>query len=140
MIPKITKGNSHTDSRGTLFYNNDFDISATKRIYVIENFDIDFVRAWQGHKIEQRWFSAVQGSFEIKLIEIDHWETPNHKLECETFQLKSENLDILHIPSGYVTSIKALEENSRLLLFADHFFNEVSDEYRYEPNYFENAL
>ena len=140
MIPKITKGNSHTDSRGTLFYNNDFDISAIKRIYVIENFDTDFVRAWQGHKIEQRGFSAVQGSFEIKLIKIDNWDCPNHQLPCETYLLHSVHLDVLQIPKGYVSSIKALEEGSKLLLFADYFLNEVSDEYRYNLNYFENVL
>jgi dTDP-4-dehydrorhamnose 3,5-epimerase-like enzyme len=140
MKPKLITGKQHSDSRGKLLYNNDFDTSVVKRIYCIENCNVDFIRAWQGHKIEQRWFSAMQGRFEIKLIAIDDWDAPNHKLEFETFQLKSENLDILHIPSGYVTSIRALEENSRLLLFADHFFNEVSDEYRYELNYFENAL
>jgi len=82
----------------------------------------------------------MQGSFEIKLIAIDDWDKPNPILECETFKLKSGNLDVLHIPSGYVSSIKALEDNSRLLLFADYFFNEVSDEYGYELNYFENVL
>jgi dTDP-4-dehydrorhamnose 3,5-epimerase-like enzyme len=140
MKPVLVTGGSQTDTRGRLFYNNDFDASLIKRIYMIENQNTDFVRAWQGHKIEQRWFSAVNGSFEIKLIEIDHWDKPNPNLECETFQLKSGSLDILHIPSGFVSSIKALEENSRLLLFADYFFNEVSDEYRYHLNYFENAI
>ena len=37
MIPKIISGKSQTDTRGTLFFNNDFDASALKRIYVIEN-------------------------------------------------------------------------------------------------------
>jgi dTDP-4-dehydrorhamnose 3,5-epimerase-like enzyme len=139
MKPILAAGDSKTDSRGSLFYNNDFDASVIKRIYMIENQNTDFVRAWQGHKIEQRWFSAVYGSFEIKLIEIDLWDKPNPYLDCETFQLNSGSLDILHIPSGFVTSIKALEENSRLLLFSDYFFNEVSDEYRFDLNYFENV-
>ena len=56
MIPKIIKGENHNDSRGILFYNNDFDASAIKRLYVIDNQKTNFIRAWQGHKIEQRWF------------------------------------------------------------------------------------
>ena len=121
MKPKFIIGNQHSDSRGRLLFNNDFDISEVKRIYVIENSSVDFIRAWQGHKIEQRWFSAMRGSFEIKLIAIDDWDKPNPLLECETFQLKSGNLDILHIPSGYVSSIKALEDNSRRLLLQTIF-------------------
>ena len=139
MKPTLTLGGSKSDLRGSLFFNNDFDASTIKRMYIIENQSTDFVRAWQGHKIEQRWFSAVFGSFEIKLIEINQWDKPNPNLNCETFQLNSSSLDILHIPSGFVTSIKALEENSRLLLFSDYFFNEISDEYRFDVNYFENA-
>jgi hypothetical protein len=30
MIPRVTKGGRHIDSRGTLFYNNDFDASVIK--------------------------------------------------------------------------------------------------------------
>lgn len=76
MIPKIIKGENHNDSRGILFYNNDFDASAIKRLYVIDNHKTNFIRAWQGHKIEQRWFSVMQGSFKIKLTKIDNWEHP----------------------------------------------------------------
>ncbi len=136
MIPEITKGNSHTDTRGTLFYNNDFDASAIKRIYIIENQNTDFVRAWQGHKTEQRWFSAVQGSFKIQLIAIDNWEHPSKNLKAEEFILKSDKLDILHIPKGFVSSIQSLEESSKLLVMADYLLGEVTDEYRFEAEYF----
>lgn len=77
MIPAVSNGGRHTDSRGTLFYNNDFDASAIKRIYVIENNGTIFVRGWQGHRIEQRWFSVLQGSFKIELIAIDNWDNPS---------------------------------------------------------------
>ena len=136
MIPKIIKGNSHTDARGTLFYNNDFDASAIKRIYVIENNGTDFIRAWQGHKIEQRWFSAMKGSFKIKLIKIDHWDQPSKNLEKLTFTVNAEKLDVLHVPKGYVSSIQSLEEGSKLLVMADHLLGEIKDEYRYDVDYF----
>ncbi len=61
MVSKLLKGASHEDSRGTLFYNNDFDATVIKRIYIIENQGTAVVRAWRGHQIEQRWFSAVKG-------------------------------------------------------------------------------
>ena len=137
MFPKQLKGNSHEDSRGTLFFNNDFDASAIKRIYVIENKDTDFVRAWQGHKIEQRWFSVIKGSFKIELIAIDNWDVPSKKLERFSLVLHSEKLDVCHIPAGYVSSIQSLEEGAKLLVMADYALGELEDEYRYALDYFE---
>ena len=76
MMPTLISGNCHQDHRGQLFYNNDFDTTCIKKIYIIQNHSDDFVRAWQGHKVEQRWFSAIQGSFKIQLIAIDNWDKP----------------------------------------------------------------
>ena len=137
MNPKIISGNCHSDPRGSLFYNNDFDASAIKRFYIIENQNVDFIRAWQGHKIEQRWFSAVQGSFKIKLIKIDNWEQPSRELRVVEYIIKSEKMDVLFVPSGYVNSIQSLEEGSKLLAMTDYLMGEVNDEYRFKADYFE---
>ena len=135
MPPKIITGNSHTDDRGTLCFNNDFDASAIKRIYIIEN-NGDIIRAWQGHKIEQRWFSAIKGSFKIQLIKIDHWDQPSKNLEKHTFTVNAEKLDVLHAPQGYVSWIQSLEEGSKLLVMAGHLLGEIQDEYRFDVEYF----
>jgi dTDP-4-dehydrorhamnose 3,5-epimerase-like enzyme len=137
MVPKLIPGNSHEDARGTLIYNNDFDALDIKRIYVIENQNTDFIRAWQGHQIEQRWFSAMKGSFKIELIAIDNWNRPNKKSERFEFVLDSEKLDVLHIPAGYVSSIQSLEEGAKLLVMANYLLGALEDDYRYESGYFE---
>jgi dTDP-4-dehydrorhamnose 3,5-epimerase-like enzyme len=136
MKPTLISGNCHQDQRGQLFYNNDFDTSSIKRMYVIENHSVDFIRAWQGHKIEQRWFSAVQGRFKIQLIAVDNWDTPSLTLPKIEFTLHSETLDILHIPAGYISSIQALEERSKLVVMADYYLGELNDEFRYPTDYF----
>lgn len=136
MQPQIIKGNHHKDDRGTLTFNNDFNALGIKRVYTIGNESLDFLRAWQGHQIEQRWFSAVAGSFKIKLIEIDDWKNPTKDLPILEFILNSENLDILHVPRGFATSIQSLEDHSKLLLFADYQLGEIQDEYRFASNYF----
>ena len=136
MIPKIISGNNHTDTRGTLFYNNDFDASEIKRVYVIENVTTDIIRAWQGHKIEQRWFSAIKGSFKIGLIKIDNWENPAKNLDMLTFMVNADTLEVLHVPQGYVSSIQSLEEDSKLLVMADYLLGEINDEYRCDMDYF----
>ncbi|WP_086478538.1 cupin domain-containing protein [Arenibacter amylolyticus] len=136
MKPKLIKGGSHSDDRGSIQFNNDFNSIDIKRIYTIENKSPEFIRAWQGHSIERRWFSAIKGSFDIKLIQIDNKENPNKNAKVYTFILKNEKLDILCVPSGYVSSIQALEENSKLLAMSDYLLGEVKDELRFEPNYF----
>ena len=137
-LPKIIKGDCHIDHRGDLFYNNTFNAAAIKRIYFIENKNNTIIRAWQGHKIEQRWFSAVTGSFKIQLIAIDNWEKPSIRLKPIIFVLNAVKLDILKIPSGYVSSIEALENSAKLMVMADYLLGEIEDEHKYDKNYFIN--
>jgi dTDP-4-dehydrorhamnose 3,5-epimerase-like enzyme len=136
MLPKVIQGNHFSDERGTLIYNNEFDASLVKRIYFIENKNVDFIRAWQGHKIEQRWFTAVRGSFLIRIIAIDNWESPSVFLEKERFVLSSDNFLVLHISQGYVSSIQSLEESSKLMVMADYVLGGIQDEFRFDIDYF----
>ena len=136
----LLTGNLHTDQRGVITYNNDFDASIIKRIYTIENHSLEFIRGWQGHKIEQRWFAAMTGSFKISMMAIDDFDAPSKDLESKTYILDTQGLNFLHIPAGYITAIRALEEKSKLLVLADYSLGEVKDEYRYPINYFTTKL
>jgi hypothetical protein len=136
MQPNIIKGAFHQDERGKLKYNNQFNAFGIKRLYFIQNRDTNFERGWQGHKIEQRWFSAVSGKFEIKVIQIDDWENPNANVTPKKFEISSDNFDVLHIPSGCITCIRATEENSKLLVMSDYLLGETNDEYRYSLDTF----
>jgi dTDP-4-dehydrorhamnose 3,5-epimerase-like enzyme len=140
MKPIIIEGGCFTDERGTLSFNNSFDASAIKRLYTIENKEQRFVRGWQGHRIEQRWFSSMIGSFKIELIAVDNWDHPAAESIILSFMLEAGNMDILHVPPGYVSSIQALSEGAKLLVMADHTLGEVKDEYRFGINYFTRSL
>ena len=137
MLPQIISGNCHSDERGVLNYNNKYNASAIKRLYIIENRNTYLIRAWQGHKIEQRWFCAVKGSLEIKLIEVDNWDNPSKGLKQYVFTISEDKLDVLHIPPGYISSIRSLTDDAKLLVMADYGFGEIKDEYRYDPGYFD---
>lgn len=137
--PKLIVGGKHADQRGTVYFNNEFDASQVKRMYIIENAGTNIIRAWQGHRIEQRWFSVIHGSFMIQLIKIDDWDNPTKSLTAETFILRSDQFTVLHIPAGYVSSIQALEVSARLLVMADTFLGEGNDEYRFPSDYFETS-
>ncbi|MFV0199830.1 WxcM-like domain-containing protein [Empedobacter falsenii] len=137
--PQSLKGNRHEDERGIITYNNDFEASQIKRIYTIENHSLDFIRGWQGHKVEQRWFAAMKGEFEICTIEIDDFDQPSKDVMISKYQLNDESLTYLHIPSGYITAIQAKKEGSKLLVLADYALGEIQDEYRFALDYFKNS-
>ena len=78
----------------------------------------------------------MKGDFEIQLIKVDNWETPNKKLEKLTFKLTEETLDFLHIPAGYISSIKSYNKGDKLLVMSDYTLGEVNDDYKYSSDYF----
>jgi hypothetical protein len=55
-------------------------LPAVKDFYVIENQSTDFKLNLR-HKIEQRWFSAIKGSFRIPVVKLTNWDNPSDKLE-----------------------------------------------------------
>jgi len=134
--PSVIEGACYKDERGELRYNNSFDASQVKRLYLIQNSDSNPVRGWQGHKIEQRWFIAVNGAFEISTIQVDDWDSPSVNLSAQKFILGQESFNVLHVPAGYITAIRSLVAGSTLLVMSDHLLGETKDEYRFPLNYF----
>lgn len=132
MLNKIN-GNFFVDERGTVLFNNELDLSEIKRMYIIENKDLDIKRAWQGHQIEKRWFIAVKGKFLIKLVKIDDFQNPSDNLNLVTFELDSNNLEAILVEPGYASSIQSLELDSRLVVFSNYKIGEVEDNFKYNP-------
>lgn len=138
---KLIDGGNFRDLRGSINFVNDFDLSPIKRFYTTTNASIDVIRAWQGHKIESRWFYCVQGSFDVRLIKIDNWENPSKIQLLEKFKISANNPEVLHIPKGYINGFKALENNSQILIFSDYKLNEIADDnYRFDKKLWTNWL
>lgn len=136
----LSEGKKYQDERGIITFNNNFDVSSIKRIYTIENHSIEFIRGWQGHEIEQRWFACMKGIFEISVIEVDDFINPSRNVAIQKYTLTDEVLTYLHIRAGCITAIQSKTENSKLLILADHKLGEINDEYRFDLNYFNKNL
>ena len=132
----IFEGSRYEDNRGVIAYNNEFDFSRIQRLYTIENHTTEFIRGWQGHKIEQRWFACIKGSFEISVIEVDDFMQPAKDLTIQKYILSDDVLTYLHIPAGCITAIQSKFKGSKLLVLADYKLGEINDEYRFDLNYF----
>ena len=131
----IIKGGEHEDARGNLIFFNDFDMKAVKRFYIIAHPDTKAVRAWQGHKREQKWFYVIAGSFKVVIVQPDNWLQPSSDLETHEFVLKQERNEILYVPGGFANGFKALEDHSKMIVFSDFTVVESShDNFRFDNN------
>jgi len=133
------QGGIAKDERGDIRFVNEFDMSSVKRFYIIRNADINLIRGWRAHRIEQRWFYVLSGSFNVDLVKIDNWENPDPELPIENVVLEANNMKLLHVPAGYGTAFRALVPNSELLVYADYPLTHApKDDYSWNVDYFKD--
>lgn len=133
--PILIQGANWADERGQLDFINDFDMSPIKRVYFTTHFNTDVIRAWQGHKIESRWFVCIKGSFTVKLVAIDNWESPSDNLKIYDYKLSADKLEALYIPYGYANGFKAIEDNAKLMIMSNYGLDEIKDDQvRFDKN------
>ena len=132
---KIIEGKFHKDERGILCYFNEFDLTPIKRFYKIESSNGQIIRAWRGHKREQKWFHVISGSFKIVLVQPDDWITPSDDLSYTEFNLNEGDRSVLHIPGGYASGIQATKPSSQLLIFSDFSVEEsLNDNFEFDAS------
>lgn len=115
MKPYIIEGSKFEDARGSVSFVNDFKFDGIERFYILKNSEEMPFRAWQGHKLDNKNFYCLSGSFKIYFIKIDDWDNPSSDLEVESVILKASESKVLHIPAGYANGIMSLEKDSQLL-------------------------
>ena len=136
--PTIIKGGTHRDNRGVLTYFNSFNLDAFQRFYAIKT-DPTVVRAWQGHRKETKAFVCLDGEFKVGVVKPDDWEVPSDNLIPELYFLSEEDTNILIVPPGYANGLKALEDDSRIVVFSDKTLVESQkDDYRFESDMWMN--
>lgn len=137
-VPLI-KGKNHNDNRGKLTFYNDFDMTPIRRFYITEPVDTDSIRAWQGHKMEQKWFYVLEGSFKIVLVEPDNWDQPSKDLTYKEFAMHANRNEIMNIGAGIATGFQALEPFSKLMIFSDVTLEQsIADDFRFDKDLWYN--
>lgn len=136
MKPKVIQGGRFEDQRGSIAFVNDFNFSNIERFYIISNSQENPVRSWQGHKLDEKNFYCLSGSFKIHFVQIDDWENPSKDLTIETVLVSELDSKIVHIPAGYANAVESLEENSKLISFSTLPLSNVNeDDVRYPSDY-----
>ena len=134
--PTIISGGIYKDERGILQYVNDEHPGNYRRFYIITHPDTNIVRAWQGHKIEEKCFFVVKGSFMIAVLQPSNFENPSLLEKAKFFLMKEEDNLFLKVPGGCYTGIKAFVPNSVLMVLSDATLeNSKKDDFRLPNNW-----
>ncbi|MFD0799545.1 WxcM-like domain-containing protein [Maribacter chungangensis] len=129
----LIQGTLHEDHRGIISFFNTLDLSRVKRMYQIQPANEQIIRAWQGHKTENKWFHCLQGSFIINLVKVTDFEHPVTDAKISYNVITANTPTILYVEGGYASGIKSTAPNSKLLVFSD-LSTEASknDDYRFD--------
>lgn len=119
---EIIKGEIFKDERGSINSLNSFPFDGVRRAYFITHPDIETVRGWNAHKIERKWFCCLKGEFRLALVRLDSYENPSENLSPEVFTLKSSEMQLVSVPGGYASAMKAEVSGSVLMVLSDQPF------------------
>lgn len=128
----LRNGSESYDKRGIVLHNNTFDLFPIRRSYIIENKNLNYLRGWKGHRIENRWFICVKGTIRVyvtSIIDLEH-KNKNYK----HYELNEKKMDVLFVPAGNATLIKQITANSRIMAFSDWLIGKSGDEDLRWPN------
>ncbi len=138
---KIINVNISYDDRGDIVHCNKFDFTQKKikRFYQITNNNINFVRAWHGHKKEEKFLFVLKGVFKICAVKIDNWKNPSKKLSVKEFVINANSPKILNIPGGYAHGTQNLKAGSKLIVFSTFSLKQsINDDYRFKSDLWYN--
>jgi dTDP-4-dehydrorhamnose 3,5-epimerase len=136
--PELIRGGIAVDDRGEVGFVNDFDFAEVKRFYTVSNHAAGFVRAWHGHRYEEKYVIAVTGAALVGCVEIHDWESPSPELEVQRFVLSERTPAVLHVPAGYVNGFMTLTEGTKLMFFSTKTLAEsLGDDVRFPARYWD---
>ena len=95
---------SAVDDRGKVTFVNEFP-EGIKRMYIVENFQKDFIRAWHGHKKEAKYVFVIKGASIVGTVDME-------SEEVERFVLSDQKSQMLYIPPGYYNGFKTLTDDT----------------------------
>ena len=131
--PNIIPGGNFIDDRGVLGFLNSLEGFVVKRTYVITNHQSGYIRAWHGHKEEEKIFIPICGSFLIGAVQIADFDNPSSR-ETPIRRILSEfSMEGFRIPAGYANGIMNLTEHAKLLVLSNSTLDQSkNDDYRYD--------
>lgn len=130
---EFLEGGLAVDDRGRVIFCNDFKMDGIKRFYQVSNHRAGFIRAWHGHKEEEKYIYVSQGSALIATVKVDDWETPDRDAQSERFVLSEMKPGILRVPGGYAHGFMTLTSDTNLIFFSTSSLeSSLEDDFRFD--------
>lgn len=121
----LLTGDMAIDDRGKVKFVNDFNFKDIKRFYQVENHQKGFIRAWHGHKTENKYIYVASGSALVGVVNLA-------SNEVERFVLSGEKPMILWAPPNSANGFMNLEDNTIVFFFSSHTLAEsAKDDIRF---------
>ena len=137
-LPRLIQGGLAADDRGEVSFVNEFTFAGIKRFYVVSNHRTGFVRAWHGHKHEEKYITVVSGAAVVCAVKIDNWEHPSKKSEVHRYVLSAAKTGVLYVPKGYANGFMTLTRDAKLVFFSTASLEEsLKDDIRFESRYWD---
>ena len=119
---KIETAPTFGDDRG-YFTAINFE-SGMKRAYLIRNHKAGIIRAFHGHKKEEKTLYCIKGAFKVICISMNN-------REWKSFTITEKGNNMLKIPSKVYNGFVSLTDNSELLVLSSSTFEESKgDDFR----------
>ena len=135
MKPFVDVAELYVDDRGSVYcaMDNMSRMGATgrtpiKRTYVVHNWEKGRIRAWHGHAEGWTGLHVIGGAAKIVAIPMNqqctaaHCDSPN-RVVCKVLSDKAPG--ILWVPPGWFNGHMSLEDNTKILVYSTHTFEEV---------------
>jgi dTDP-4-dehydrorhamnose 3,5-epimerase-like enzyme len=137
MEPILYQRSSNSDHRGTVSFTNELNLNKTVRTYKVTNKQIKTVRAWHGHKLEEKWIIVEEGEFLVCAVEIDNFQNPNKEQKIFEFNM-TPNDGVLFIPKNYANGAMNLSENNSIRYLSSLPLEEsIKDDYRFDSQFWD---
>lgn len=118
----LLKGDLAVDDRGKVSFVNDFNFKNVKRFYIVENHTKGFVRAWHGHKHEDKYVLVTRGAALVLVVPLEG------VFKMDRYVLSSDKPQILHIPAGNYNGFKTLTDDTQVMFFSSATLAESMDD------------
>jgi len=135
-LPQLIEGGLAIDDRGELGFVNDFSFEGIQRFYVVSNHLPGLVRAWHGHRREEKYVTVVQGAAIVAAVFIDDWQNPSPDSEVHRYVLSARKPAVLKVPAGYANGFMSLTSDTKLIFFSTSTLAESrQDDVRFDARY-----
>jgi dTDP-4-dehydrorhamnose 3,5-epimerase-like enzyme len=137
MEPIFFESNSSSDERGTVSFTNDLNLQKAVRTYKVENSQLKTVRAWHGHKLEEKWVNVEQGEFLVCVVKVDDFTSPSKNSEIQTYKMSPKD-GFLYIPPNFANGAMNLTEDNAIRYYSSLTLEEsLNDDFRFESDYWD---